>query len=247
MSQPPEQTKGASPLVRRVARDLGRLISADRSRVGGRLPAERELAEQLQVSRATLRKALQLLAATGAITPAPQSGWYVSATPLSAPPQRLVSFTDLASRRGQSVMTRLLSAKARIPRFEEAEFFTAPTREPVLELNRLRILGDKPACLDRSVLPLWRMPSLAEVDWETASLYRELTNLDRIPSRSDFVVEAALAGEHSDPLQIAPGAPVAKIHERCYDQFGGPVLLGFAVYTADNYRFHATLTAKAKR
>ncbi|RYE61469.1 MAG: FadR family transcriptional regulator, partial [Rhizobiaceae bacterium] len=66
-------------LYRQAAEQLRTLIEAGEVRPGERLPAERELAERLGVSRPTIREALIVLEVEGLIQIRMGSGVYVSA------------------------------------------------------------------------------------------------------------------------------------------------------------------------
>ena len=63
-------------------------LSAGRLAVGGRLPAERTLAEQLKVSRTSVREAIRILEAMGVVRAGvgsgPESGTVVISDPTSA-------------------------------------------------------------------------------------------------------------------------------------------------------------------
>ncbi|KSU66684.1 GntR family transcriptional regulator [Arthrobacter sp. NIO-1057] len=70
-----------SPLVDSVSRDIIRLIQENELPPGTRL-VERKLGEDLKVSRSPIRRALQELAAKGAIAAAPTGGYLVAETSL---------------------------------------------------------------------------------------------------------------------------------------------------------------------
>lgn len=78
----PVETGRASGIIVRQARSA---ILAGRLRVGQRLPAERELAEQLGVSRVTVRDAMRVLEANGLIRirPGAKGGAFVSVPSVS--------------------------------------------------------------------------------------------------------------------------------------------------------------------
>ena len=66
------------PLYHTIAEELARQIDAGKYAPGSRLPAERELAEQFNVSRVTIREAEIALQAVGRIVIKTGSGVYVS-------------------------------------------------------------------------------------------------------------------------------------------------------------------------
>jgi GntR family transcriptional repressor for pyruvate dehydrogenase complex len=68
------------PLKEQVVHELIRLIDADALQPGDRIPTERELSEQLAVSRSTVREAVQLLQALGTLEIRHGSGTYVAAS-----------------------------------------------------------------------------------------------------------------------------------------------------------------------
>src|ERR1700756_6062088 len=70
-------------------------------RAGARLPPERELCQQLGISRVTLRKALHQLVDAGALNASHSRGWYVAKRAAKREwPNTLESFTETADRMG---------------------------------------------------------------------------------------------------------------------------------------------------
>lgn len=80
----PSGTGQPSRLYRRIADDLINELLAGRYRVGARMPAERELAEQLGVSRPVVREAMLALEVLGYVEVRIGSGAYVVALPQDA-------------------------------------------------------------------------------------------------------------------------------------------------------------------
>jgi DNA-binding FadR family transcriptional regulator len=82
----PLEAVEARRLYRQVADQLRALIDSGEYRVGSRLPTERDLAEQLKVSRPTVREALIALEVEGRVRIRVGSGIYVCEPPPLAPP-----------------------------------------------------------------------------------------------------------------------------------------------------------------
>jgi len=76
------------PLKEQVVRELTRLIESGTLQSDARLPSERELAERMQVSRSTVREAVQFLAALGLVEIRHGSGTFVRTSGGEAGPLR---------------------------------------------------------------------------------------------------------------------------------------------------------------
>ncbi|MBL8380036.1 MAG: FadR family transcriptional regulator [Burkholderiales bacterium] len=94
----------APRLYQRIAEEIGRLIDAGTFKPGERLPAERELARSLAVSRSSLREALGMLEMSGRVEIRVGSGAYVAQTrsrrvPRTASGGEISPFDVLRARR----------------------------------------------------------------------------------------------------------------------------------------------------
>jgi len=85
-AQVPLEAVEARRLYRQVADQLRALIDSGEYAVGGRLPTERDLAEQLKVSRPTVREALIALEVEGRVRIRVGSGIYVNEPASAAQP-----------------------------------------------------------------------------------------------------------------------------------------------------------------
>lgn len=101
-SQPAEPTQSEPRLYRVVATRIQELIRDENIQPGTRLPAERDLAAKLEVSRASLREALIVLELSGIVEVRGGSGVYVSekaTAPADVPEAGPGPFEVLAARR----------------------------------------------------------------------------------------------------------------------------------------------------
>jgi GntR family transcriptional regulator len=208
-----------------------------------RLPGERALAEQLGVSRATVRQVLMALARSGLVRAAPNRGWYVTTNRLSEGPNILSSFSDSARELGLTPTTAVHRQQVRAATLGEANRLRLPPAAPVVELERLRGMDGIPIAIDHSCLPTILVPSLDTADLADRSLHEVLADRYGLTAtRCDYEVQAQAASERvGELLRLDPGAPVLVGEYTTYDQEERPIYCGRISYRGDAYRFKASL------
>lgn len=229
----------AEAIHRRISEDLYHGLYTS----GARLPSERDLAVKLGTSRVTLRSALARLAAEGRLTPSRQRGWFVSAVRVGEPPSTLQSFTEMARSRGLVPRTRVLIHLARSCTYDESVRLVIAPAARVVEVKRVRSLGETPVCVDHSVIHVANADDLMSADLEDASLYETLERRCALMvARSAFSMQARGADDEvSGLLDIRTGSPVLAGEETAYDEDGHAVIIGHSTYRGDAYRFEADL------
>ena len=240
-------SEAAPPLYHRVYREIAREIENGALQRGDRLPSERQLCDALGVSRATVRRAIEQLAADGLVEGRGR-GSYVRDDALAEPPNALVSLSELGRSRGLHASARVLGARLRPATIDEAERFRIAPGAELFELERLRMLDGLPISVDHNRVPLRVAPTLAELDFTTASLYAALERAGNPPVRADYELEARAAdAREAELLGLTAGAPVLFATTVAIGAEGRVVDLGRTVYRADRYRFQATLLRRANR
>lgn len=131
-----------------------------------RLPDQETLAKEYSTSRMTVKKALDLLSSAGIIYTVQGSGSYVK--------RNAVELTNRSIHIGQNVgltaatgSTHQLSAQVlafnvRFPNDKEAEALQLQAHDPVYEIERLRILDERPHSLEFTLFPVALVPNLNE-------------------------------------------------------------------------------------
>ncbi len=112
----PIQAIDSDRLYRKIARQLSELIAAGEFKPGQRLPAERELAKQLGVSRPSVREALIALEIEGKVEVRVGSGVFVAERPVPVPAEELEEgegpFELIRARSAVEGETAALAARA---------------------------------------------------------------------------------------------------------------------------------------
>ncbi|HVU78116.1 MAG TPA: GntR family transcriptional regulator [Gaiellaceae bacterium] len=230
------------PRYLQVYRLIASQISSGRLSAGERVPPERLLMETLGVSRTTVRKALELLAADGLIESSPRRGSFVAFPPLAEPANRLMSFSELGTERGLTPSAQVLGQTCRPATIEEAEVFAIAPGADIFELSRLRMLDQVPVAVDRVRVPLSRVPELPSADFATESLYAVLDRLGAGPVRAAYTISSAAAdAEQGRLLEIPAGEPLLIACTTTFDAQGKVVELGETAYRSDRYRFQTEL------
>jgi GntR family transcriptional regulator len=211
-----------------------------------RLLSERALAQRLNVSRITIRRALARLAEKDLIRSAERSGWFTS--PVSQGSDAMVSFTEQGRQRGLAVTSRVLRCFSREASLGEAEELGVAPGSQVCDLARIRCFDGLPIAVTETVVPSYLAPGLHEHDFSTLSLYDVLRSAYGVlPARGRFAIQA----QSPDPdtarhLEMPAGDPVLLYSQTGYDQLGRVFELARTIYRADRYVFRGTLVAASE-
>src|SRR5262244_1855882 len=140
------------------------------------LPPERDLAEELAVSRITVRKAIDGLVEEGLLVRRQGSGTFVS-NRVEKNFSKLTSFSEDMRARGRKPRSVWLRKSAGTVTPEEALTLRASPGTPVYRFHRIRFADDMPMSLEYATILASCLPSLDAVE---SSLY---TALERAGTR----------------------------------------------------------------
>ncbi len=208
---------------------------------GSPLPPEREIASLTDLSRVTVRKAIQALAEDGLVIQKQGSGSFIAEnTPkIEQSLSRLTSFTEDMSRRGMVSASRWLERGVFMPSPDEVITLALPSDASVSRIARLRTADDKPMAIERASLPLTILPNPLAVE---TSLYSVLEEAGFRPVRALQKISAINLGQaDADLLEIEPGKAGLKIERISYLADGRVVEFTQSIYRGDAYNFVAEL------
>ena len=203
------------------------------------LPPEREIAEITDLSRVTVRKAIQKLVHEGLIEQRQGSGSFVR-EPMERIEQslsRLTSFTEDMESRGLDTTSRWLERGIFLATPDEVAALHLQEGEQVARICRLREAGGRPIALERAALPQDILPNPLEVK---ASLYSELERLGHRPTTAIQKISAINSdAREADLLGIAEGAAILSIERRSFLTNGRVAELTRSLFRGDAYDFAA--------
>lgn len=209
------------PLYHQLAQILREQIHSGKYTSGAELPSERELMQQFQISRNTVRQALDLLDREGLIKRTLGSGTRVSSFP-STFQYHLDTFyenRDLLLRAGYTPTVRLVSTLLLLPPEVARTALALPQGQMVTVKTMIFFADDRPAMYTQDFLPF---EVKEEYDLSPQGL-GFMRYLDAQTGRHVDYVTVDLAsveavGEVAATFRCAPGAPVLLMKETFLDE-----------------------------
>ncbi len=226
------------PLYQRLHRALREAITDRRLRTDEALPAERDIATGLGISRITVRKAIDALVEEGLVTRRQGAGTFVAAR-IEKSFSKLSSFSEDMVSRGREPRSVWLSRSTGTVTPEESMSLGLGPGTPVYRFNRIRFADDAPMALEVSTVPAFCLPSADVVD---TSLYEALDATGNRPVRALQRLRAVLfTAEQAALLTLEAGAPGLLIERRGFRADGTSVEITQSYYRGDSYDFVAEL------
>ena len=231
----------ATPLYLRLQEEIKAAIASGGLKPLAALPAEREIAAALSISRVTVRKALSGLVNEGLLEQRQGSGTFVSRRPptVEQPLSRLTSFSEDMRQRGLATTSRWLDRGVSVTSTREAIHLALSPQDKVSRLRRLRFADGVPMAIERATIP---QRYLADPQTVETSLYAMLGELGFKPVRALQRLSAGNLGrEEAGLLEVPAGSAALSIERVSYLANGQPVEFTRSFYRGDIYDFVAEL------
>ena len=246
------QQASAGPLYLKLKTVIENAIVVGRLKHGDALPPERDIADVANISRVTVRKAIDTLVADGLLVRRRGSGTFVvkPIQKLQQPLSRLTSFTEDMRRRGMQAGSRWISRGLFFPTPEETMTLGLAGTARVARLIRLRTANDLPIAFERTSLPDDEFRRLGiksiilpDPDVVDDSLYLALAARGLRPTRANQRISAVLLNdEETELLGVPPGSPALSVQRIAYFDTGRVMEMSTALYRSDAYDLVAELT-----
>jgi GntR family transcriptional regulator len=248
--RPLDRRRGGSPLYRQLAAALEEQIRQGELRPGDRLPSENELRGQLQVSRATITKALDELMTRGLLVREQGRGTFVAGPPMERRPPGLRSFSEQIQSLGQRPGNRLLSFEHTEAHRGDPVLSAYPAGTPLVVIRRLRLVDGRPVGLHRSAMPadIAEAGGLSEeaLAEPGASLYALLEEGGVVVQRAREAVRAVNARpQEAQLLETEPGSALIELLRDSYDSRDRLMDVTQARYPGSLYVYNVDLVRPA--
>ena len=209
----------------------GKLAWALRDRIlqgewtpGEVIPAESALAHNYGVALGTIRQALSLLVEDGVLQRRHGKGTFVTKGVDGASMMRFFRFRGVNDSQSETPESRILSSRMRNATAQEALVFGCAKGAQVLQLERLRSVGNEPCLLETIVLPLPLFGKLADSDTDTWDdlLYPMLQQRCGvvIQKTQDSLSFSQLNATQAKRLKLAPAHPCVLVERQAFDMAG---------------------------
>lgn len=228
------------PLYFQVAEQFEHAILSGEIEPGERIANEVALAQELGLSRPTMRQAIQVLVDKGMLVRKRGVGTQVVRGKIRRSVELTSLFDDLSAA-GQKPRTQVVAVGKVAADEDVARELQVVKGDDVWSLERIRFVGEQPLALMHNYIPV-DVVDLAAVDLEETGLYAFLrasgilmrVARQRIGARSATAAEATLLAEKK-------GAPLLTMQRTAYDNAGRAVEYGRHAYRPDLYAFELTL------
>ena len=208
--------------------------------VGSRLPSEKDLAIQFEVSRMTVRQALDALATDGRVERVPGLGTFVRRPTVAMGPY-LTSFTEDMRSRGMRPSSRLIALEQVEASPDVATDLGVEVGSPVIRLERLRFADDEPMCLEEGHLPARLERIVEDADLE-GSLHAVLAAAGVVIASARRRVRAVSApSRDAQLLRLPDRATALEIVDVFYDANRRPIQRARSRYRPDRYEVMSDL------
>lgn len=186
---------------------------------GAKLPSERQLCQDYEVSRTTVRNALGSLVNSGVLYQIQGKGTFVrerNRENLS----NYYSFNEQTKRIGKVPKSIVTNFEVRDLNAKEKQVFDDPNIEKVIVFNRLLLADGVPMMFDKTVIPYDRFNGVTKELLENVALYEiffkkfetKIANL-----RERFQV-SSLTKKVAEALKLKDGSAALKITRFSYDK-----------------------------
>ncbi len=237
MKNPPSK-----PLYYQLKQNILKWIEDEKYMPGDLLPSEKQLQEEFNLSRTTVRLAMKELELEGVVVRSPGKGTFVACLKTETGPRRLLSFTKEMQKCNLTPSSEILSFEKELPPAKIAKGLEISEDQTVWRMERIRLADGVPMATEINYIPSTLLPGLEAIN-KSLSFYQYIEQAHNIVAAyANERVEARIANfRESKQLGIAKGAPVLYVERLTYGYVRNrpmvhiPIEMVKIVYNAEKY------------
>lgn len=236
---------GPTPIYLQVERWIKQQIEQGYWPEHYKLVNEIDLADELGVSRGTVRKAISNLIHEGLLVRIHGKGTFVASKHLEQPlAERLVAFSESLIEQNIPFETHVLAKNLVVPDSRVASLLSVPAGSKVFHLERVRFVAREPIIYSNNYVVVQHCPGIEDIDFTQYRLFQVLESHYKLKldwGRRTF--EAQVADEKvASLLHIPVCGPIMKLEQIVYLDDGSPIEFSDVCLRGD--RFSLTSTVK---
>ncbi|WP_054740001.1 GntR family transcriptional regulator [Cellulosilyticum ruminicola] len=207
------------------------------------IPSEPKLMQTYNLSRTTVRKAIDELVNEGYLYKRQGKGTFVKGRGFEQGLIKLSGCSEDIRRYGLEPKPYVLQEQIEKPSKRVAKMLDISPEEDTFYMERVIYGDDVPINKNKSHIPYALVPGIEDVDFNKESLYKVLEkDYGIVITRAIRTVEAILASEEvALQLKVKEGAPVMLFKGQVYGEYKGmEVTIEYfeAIYRSDQFQFY---------
>lgn len=210
-------------------------------KVNDKLPSERDLSIAYDMSRTTVRTALNELELMGYVYRQHGKGTFVSnIAKIKTDLGGTFSFTEQMVSLDKEPSSKIISFDVISANEFIAQGLKVEVGTKVIKLKRLRLASDEPMMLERTYLPYAKFPSLTVETLNKKAMYVIfLDDYNQIVKTADESLTAGvMAGNDATLLNFYEGAPVLKLERTTYNTKNEVIEFTLSIARGDKFTYH---------
>lgn len=202
---------GGEPLYLQLARYFRRLLDTGVLQPGEQMPPEEELFRALNISRTTIRQAMNLLVAEGDLVRYRARGTFVCEKKLTRKLNHLYNFSSDMADVGMTPSSIVLKSEI----VSASDTYIANRLElpricqDVFNLRRVRCANGTPVLIEDTYIPCYLCPEIEKYDFNTDSLYDVLRRVYNFqPASASETLQAIVIPKNEQKILKCPAKTV---------------------------------------
>ncbi len=210
------------------------------------IPTELELQEKFNVSRETVRKAINNLVFAGLVEKRKGVGTFITHPKIVHRVGYIYGSYEEILARGMIPGTAFIEKKEIKPPEIMRKEMVLEKGASVIKIKRLRLANEEPVAILSSYLPMDLVPDLAQVKFENNSLYHTLEKVYHLKlNESNEIIEAgSITGKDAKWLQIKKGSPILVVKRLTYLNNSRVIEKLTALYRSDKFKYQVKLKGR---
>ncbi|HHU65439.1 GntR family transcriptional regulator [Streptococcus sp.] len=206
--------------------------------IGQRLPSERDLADDYEVSRMTLRQAITLLVEEGILERRVGSGTYVASHRVQEKMRGTTSFTEIVRSQGKTPSSQVVSYQRKPANETEIQQLQLKPSDYVVRMERVRYADNVPLVFEVASIPEKLIREFKREDI-TEHFFQTLTDNGYEIGKSQQTIYAKNASERvANYLKVPKNHAVLALTQVSYFTDGRPFEYVHSQYVGDRFEFY---------